>query len=220
MHYIELEKDLLYENDKIAENLKQNMDAHGVYVLNLMSAPGAGKTSLLEAILPRLKEKYTVAVIEGDMQGSADADRLDKVGVKTIQINTQSICHLEASMVERIMSEIDLHEVDCIIIENVGNLVCPADFYLGEDSKLMVVSVAEGHDKPGKYPIMFSKADMILLNKIDLMDMTNFDRDYFMEEVRKVNKKAKIEEISCIKGTNLLVVEKFIEKGIEKKKTH
>jgi len=220
MHYVELEKDLLHQNDKIAEHLKKNMDDHGIFVLNLMSAPGAGKTTILEAVLPQLTDKYRIAVIEGDMQGSADADRLKKLDIETYQINTHSLCHLEASMVERMMAGIDLHDVDCIIIENVGNLVCPADFYLGEDNILMAISVAEGHDKPHKYPVMFSKADMILLNKIDLIELTNFDRSIFTDQVRNLNSSADILEISAKRGDNIDKVVRFIEHGIEHKKGH
>jgi hydrogenase nickel incorporation protein HypB len=218
MHYIELEKDLLHQNDKLAENIRKNMDDHRIFVLNIMSAPGAGKTSILEAVIPELVKKYRVAVIEGDIQGSADADRLEKFNINVHQINTHSLCHLEASMIERALVNFDLHKIDCLIVENVGNLVCPADFFLGEDEVLMVVSVSEGHDKPHKYPVMFSKADVIILNKMDLIESTNFDMDIFYKQVRALNRDAEIIEVSATKGTNIERLIHHIEHGIQHKK--
>ncbi len=220
MHYIELEKDLLDQNDKLAANIKSNMDDHQIYVLNIMSAPGAGKTSLLEAVIPELSKKYRIAVIEGDIQGSADADRLKKLNINAYQINTHSLCHLEASMIERALVNFDLHKIDCLIIENVGNLVCPADFSLGEDEVMMVVSVSEGHDKPHKYPVMFSKADTIILNKMDIIESTNFDTDIFYKQVRELNRDAGIMEVSATKGTNVAKLVSHIEHGIQHKKGH
>lgn len=220
MHYIELEKDLLYQNDKLAENIRNNMNDHNIFVLNIMSAPGAGKTSLLEAVIPELTKKYRIAVIEGDIQGSADADRLAKFDIKVHQINTHSLCHLEASMIERALVNFDLHKIDCLIVENVGNLVCPADFLLGEDEVMMVVSVSEGHDKPHKYPVMFSKADVIILNKMDIIDSTNFDMSIFYEQVRALNRDAEIMEVSATKGTNIDKLVRHIEHGIQHKKGH
>ncbi len=218
MHYVELEKDLLHQNDLLAENIKKNMDDHGIFVLNIMSAPGAGKTSVLEAILPAITEKYRVGIIEGDMQGSADADRLEKFDVKVHQINTHSLCHLEAAMLERSLVNFDLHDIDCLIIENVGNMVCPADFNLGEDQVIMVVSVSEGHDKPHKYPVMFSKADLLVLNKIDIIGLTNFDKSIFYDQVRALNSKAEIMEISATKKTNVDTLADYIIHGIMHKK--
>jgi hydrogenase nickel incorporation protein HypB len=218
MHYVELEKDLLEHNEMLAQNIKKNMDDHGIFVLNIMSAPGAGKTSLLEAVLPELTKKYKVAVIEGDMQGTADADRLKKFDIKIHQINTHSICHLESAMLERALLDFDLHDIDCVIIENVGNLVCPADFFLGEDEVMMVVSVAEGDDKPHKYPVMFSKADMIVLNKTDLIELTNFNKEKFTGQVRALNSKAEIIEASATKGINVKNIVDHIVHGIQHKK--
>jgi len=218
MHYVELEKELLQRNDMLAENIKKNMGDHGIFVLNLMSAPGAGKTSILEAVIPELIKKYKVAVIEGDMQGSADADRLSKFDINIHQINTHSLCHLEAAMLERALVNFDLHDIDCLIIENVGNLVCPADFFLGEDEVMMVVSVSEGHDKPHKYPVMFSKADVLVLNKIDIINSTNFSKEIFTEQVRNLNRRAEIIEVSATNRTNIEALVKHIEHGIQHKK--
>ena len=218
MHYIELEKDLLQKNDMLAENIKRNMDDHGIFVLNIMSAPGAGKTSILEAVIPELTKKYKLAVIEGDMQGSADADRLSPFDIRVHQINTHSLCHLEAAMLERALVDFDLHDIDCLIIENVGNLVCPADFFLGEDEVMMVVSVSEGHDKPHKYPVMFSKADVLVLNKTDIISSTNFDRDIFTKQVRDLNRRAEIIEVSATGRVNTDALVKHIEHGIQHKK--
>lgn len=220
MHYIELEKDLLDQNDKLAAHIKRNMDDHQIFVLNIMSAPGAGKTSILEAIIPELTKKYRVAVIEGDIQGSADADRLSNFNINIYQINTHSLCHLEANMIERALVKFDLHKIDCLIIENVGNLVCPADFSLGEDEVMMVVSVTEGHDKPHKYPVMFSKADVIVLNKTDLLESTNFNTDIFYTQVRALNRDADIIEVSATKKINIMKLIHHIEHQIQHKKGH
>jgi hydrogenase nickel incorporation protein HypB len=152
------------------------------------------------------------------MQGTADADRLSKFDVKIHQINTHSICHLESAMLERALVNFDLHEIDCVIIENVGNLVCPADFSLGEDEVMMVVSVAEGDDKPHKYPVMFSKADFIVLNKTDLIELTNFNKEKFTGQVRALNKAAEIFEVSATKGINIESIVDHIVHGIQHKK--
>ena len=166
-------------------------------------APGAGKTSILEAVIPELTKKYRVAVIEGDMQGSADADRLAGFDIKVHQINTHSLCHLEAAMLERALVNFDLHGIDCLIIENVGNLVCPADFFLGEDEIMMVVSVSEGHDKPHKYPSIYSAVDVLVVTKADLLPYVPFDMDTFCRLVHSLNPDIAIFQVSCTTGAGM-----------------
>lgn len=221
MHFVKIGTNVMDDNNKIANHIRHELHDHGIYMCNIMSAPGAGKTSTLEAILPELTKKYKIAIIEGDMQGSADADRIAKFPVeKIVQISTHSLCHLESKMIENALSEIDFHNIDCIIVENVGNLVCPAEFDLGEDEKIMIVSVTEGHDKPHKYPIMFRGADLIILNKIDLIKYTNFDKSHFYKELSDLKYKTSVIEIAANKSDNTSEIVKYLTSKIEEKKNH
>ncbi|MEW5806409.1 MAG: hydrogenase nickel incorporation protein HypB [Acidobacteriota bacterium] len=203
MHEINLESDLLASNEEIARENKNIFDQHGIYVFNLMSAPGSGKTSLLEKTIPELKGRLRLAVIEGDIQSTKDADRIKALGVEAFQINTGSLCHLDARMVHNSLHHFHLHGLDLLIIENVGNLVCPAEFDLGEDHRVMVYSVSEGNDKPKKYPLMFHRSHLILINKTDLMSHTDFDIQKARKDASDVNPKADIIEISCKTGEGL-----------------
>jgi len=187
MHQIPVETNLLADNAAVAQLNRQLFIEHGVYVLNLMSGPGAGKTTLLERTVEALGPKHRLAVIEGDVQTSADADRIAQHGVKAIQINTGSSCHLDARMIRDELGELDLHALDLLIIENVGNLVCPAEFDLGEHDKVMLLSVTEGHDKPQKYPVMFHAARLMLLNKVDLLPYVDFELEAAERAARALN---------------------------------
>jgi len=203
MHEIEIGSDLLASNEQCAKENRTLFDEHGVYVFNLMSAPGSGKTSLLEMTLPKIRDRFRISVIEGDMQSTKDADRIRALGIDAFQINTGSLCHLDARMIRNSLHHFDLHGLDMIIIENVGNLVCPAEFDLGEDHRVMVYSVTEGHDKPKKYPLMFYRSDLILINKTDLIPHTDFDPGRAKREARDVNPGADIIEISCRTGEGI-----------------
>jgi len=160
---------LLHENDHTALHNREHFNAHGVIAINLMSSPGAGKTALLEATIKELGDEYSLAVIEGDLETENDAERIRKHGVKAIQITTGSACHLDAHMVHDAVHQLDLATLDIVFIENVGNLVCPASFDLGQHSNVVLLSVPEGDDKPAKYPVMFRTADMVMLSKADLL---------------------------------------------------
>ena len=160
---------VLAKNDAIAEALQQKFKEKNIFVFNLMGSPGAGKTSLLEATLQDLVKDYKLAVIEGDLYTSKDAERIHALGIPVLQINTVGGCHLDAQMIESALDDLDLDELDMIIIENVGNLVCPAEFDIGEAMKVTVLSVTEGEDKPLKYPLIFKESKAVLLNKIDLL---------------------------------------------------
>src|SRR5208337_837266 len=149
----------------------------GVYVINLMSSPGAGKTSLLETTIRGLKHALKIGVIEGDITGTDDAVRINRLGVPVVQINTGGACHLDANMINEVIPDLPLDELDLLVIENVGNLVCPAEFQVGEDMKVMVLSIAEGHDKPLKYPLMFQESAALIINKIDLSPFLDVDID-------------------------------------------
>jgi hydrogenase nickel incorporation protein HypB len=182
---------VLDANDLIAKENRKEFDAHGCFVINLMSAPGSGKTAILERTLRALDGQLSAAVIEGDVLGTLDADRLVPFGVPVVQINTDPYfggeCHLDARMIRNALAALSLDGVDIVFIENVGNLVCPAEFSVGEDRKVMVLSVAEGEDKPLKYPLMFRVSDLLLLNKTDLLDYLDFDLPQFRANAARVN---------------------------------
>jgi hydrogenase nickel incorporation protein HypB len=195
---------ILEANDRIAEENHKRFRSAGVFVANLMGAPGAGKTTLLERTITALKPRLRIGVIEGDIVGTDDAERIGALGVPVVQINTGGACHLDANMISEVLDELPLAELDMLIIENVGNLVCPAEFKVGEDLKLMVLSVAEGHDKPLKYPLMFQESSALVLNKIDLLPyMKNVDIAKMRNDSLALNPKLKIFEVSCADGAGV-----------------
>jgi hydrogenase nickel incorporation protein HypB len=183
--------DVLDANETIARANRADFDRAGVVVVNLMSAPGAGKTSLLERALPRLAPEVRVGVLEGDVQGTLDAERLASLHVPVTQIETDpgfgGECHLDANMVRAALPEVPLAALDLLVVENVGNLVCPAEFRVGEDHRVMVASVTEGEDKPLKYPLMFRACELVLVNKIDLLPHLDFDLDRFLHHLDAVH---------------------------------
>ncbi len=184
---IPLHKPILDLNDRLAAEIRELMRAHNIFLLDLLASPGAGKTSLILATIHALKEQYSIAVIEGDIASDVDAVRIREEGVDAVQINTGGACHLEAAMVLRALETLDLEALDLIILENVGNLVCPTDFDLGEDAKVMILSVPEGHDKPLKYPGVFQVAEAIILNKVDTLPYFNFNERAFRQSVAELN---------------------------------
>jgi len=194
---------ILEANDRIADENRKRFQEAGVYVVNLMGAPGAGKTTLLERTIQALKPHCKIGVIEGDIVGSDDAERIGALDVPVVQINTGGACHLDANMISEVLSEFPLKELDLLIIENVGNLVCPAEFKVGEDIKMMVLSVAEGHDKPLKYPLMFRESAALVLNKIDLLPYMNTDMNKVRNDSLALNPQLKIFEVSCTSGAGI-----------------
>ena len=174
-----------------------------VFVLNFMGSPGAGKTSVLEKTMERLKDKIKMAVIEGDLFTSKDAERIDKYGVPVIQINTAGGCHLDANMVQKTVKEMNLDELDLLVVENVGNLVCPAEFPVGEDARAVVLSVTEGDDKPLKYPLMFKESEIALLNKVDLAPYCNFNMESAKKDITSLHPGIEVLEVSCTKGQGI-----------------
>jgi hydrogenase nickel incorporation protein HypB len=196
-------RNVLEANDRLAQELKDLFAARGILTLNLMSSPGAGKTSLLERTLADLAGEFKMAVIEGDLQTDNDARRVAATGAQAVQINTEGGCHLNSSMVLEALKSLDLEGLDILFIENVGNLVCPAEFDLGEDSKVTLLSVTEGDDKPEKYPLMFNLSEASLLNKVDLLPYVDFDLNRAKGHMRALNKDIVIFDVSCRTGEGL-----------------
>ncbi len=184
-------ENVLDANDALAQANRERFDQTGTYVINLMSSPGAGKTTLLERTLERLRGRLRLGVLEGDVQTTLDADRLARFHVPLVQVNTDpgfgGECHLDANMVRSGLPELPLQDIDVLIIENVGNLVCPAEFKVGEDTRVMVSSITEGEDKPLKYPLMFRSASLVLVNKVDLLEHLDFDMEQFLANLEAVN---------------------------------
>ena len=205
MHDIPVGTPILQDNQTAALDNRKFFRERGVYVCNVMSGPGAGKTTLLERTLAALAGRYRLAVIEGDIQTSEDADRLARHGVPTHQINTGGACHLDARLVHGALHEldVDLDALDALIIENVGNLVCPAEFDLGEHDKVMLLSVTEGADKPSKYPLMFHEARVLVLNKMDLLPYVDFDVERAVADARGLNLDLEVFPVSCRTGEGL-----------------
>jgi len=200
---IKVLQNILNANDQIAEKNRQLLDDNQVFVINIMSSPGAGKTSLILETIRRLKGKIRVGVIEGDISSSVDAETVGKEGVAVIQINTGGGCHLDANMVQNALSNLPLKDIDLLIIENVGNLICPANFALGDHRRVIISSIPEGHDKPIKYPVMFHDADIVLLNKTDLLPYVNFDLETFTQAVQGIKKELAIVPLSCTTGEGI-----------------
>jgi hydrogenase nickel incorporation protein HypB len=200
---ISVVRNLLEANDRIAQQNRDLFDENGLLVMNLMSSPGAGKTSLLEKTISTLKEDFKIGIIEGDIQSSQDAERIAKTGVPVVQINTGSACHLDANMIRDTFTEFTFKELDLLVVENVGNLVCPAEFKVGEDFKAMILSVTEGDDKPAKYPLMFHESSILLVNKIDLLPYVDCSVEKIKEEALKINPDLTIFQISCKTGEGL-----------------
>jgi len=200
---IEVLEGVFDANEIIARENRRILDSKNVFMVNLMSGPGAGKTSLVLRTLEALSGKLRCAVIEGDVTGKVDSERIADAGVIAIQINTGGSCHLEAKQVNTALGRLDLESIDLLIVENVGNLVCPAEFRIGEDLKAMILSVAEGDDKPLKYPLMFSESDVLIINKVDLLPFTDFDIGRLKETVKKMNPRIEIFEVSCKTGDGI-----------------
>lgn len=196
-------RQVLEVNERIAEQNKEIFKQNGLLVINLMSSPGAGKTSLLEKTIDLLKDKIRIGVIEGDIQSARDAERVAKHGVPAVQIETSGACHLDASMIRAALPALDLKTLDLLVVENVGNLVCPAEFHVGEDLRVMILSVTEGDDKPMKYPLMFQESAVLLINKIDLLPYIDCSVDKIRAEAGQLNPEQKIFEISCRTGQGL-----------------
>jgi len=212
MNRVPLGQKVLKENDRIAAELRQRLAEHGILCLNLVSSPGAGKTSLLERTLETFAPASRIAVLTGDIQTDNDAVRLARFGFPVKQITTGGTCHLEARMIEKVLADWRLEDLDLLFIENVGNLVCPSSYDLGEAAKVVVLSVAEGEDKPLKYPAMFFRSDLLVLNKIDLLPYVPFNLAKAREYARRVHPGIEIIEVSSLTGEGLPQWQQWIER--------
>lgn len=213
---IEVVKNVFESNDAYAEKNRQLFKEKGLFVVNIISSPGAGKTSVLERLIPLLKEQLNVAVIEGDLYTTKDANRIQKQEVEVVQINTEGACHLDAKMIHQAARKLNLDEINILIIENVGNLVCPAEFDVGENMKIHIASVTEGNDKPLKYPLVYEKSQLVLLNKVDLIPYTDFNIEAYKEDILNINPQLTYFSLSARSGVGLEEVTQWI---VEKVKT-
>ena len=217
---IKVLQDILGANDAIARKNQSLLDENQVLAINIMSSPGAGKTSLILQTIRNMQQQARIAVVEGDVASSVDADKVQREGIPAIQINTGGGCHLDANMTENALNNLKLEDIDLLFIENVGNLVCPAGFALGEHKRVMLLSTPEGDDKPYKYPAMFAGADVVLVNKLDLMPYVDFDMDEFSKVVTGLNPEIKIFPVSCKTGEGLELWFSWLSSQLKNKPSH
>ena len=203
MPKITIAQNILAANDTIAQEIQQSLATHGIRTINVMSSPGAGKTTLLERTIARLRGEMAIGVIEGDIETSADAERIETAGAETVQINTRGACHLEAHMIRAALKELDVAHINLLFIENIGNLVCPSEWDLGEDLRAVVVSTTEGDDKPAKYPQMFAVSQVMIVNKLDLLPYVDYDVEKVKRQALAINPQLRIFEVTCRTGEGL-----------------
>lgn len=216
---IEINENVYASNDVSADSLRKYLKEQGVYMLNFMSSPGSGKTTTLIKLINALKDKYHIALMNVDIKTSLDANKIAlNTGIDTLNINNGGLCHIDADMTTRAIKNIDLTHIDLLILENIGNLVCPAEFDTGANKNVMILSIPEGDDKPLKYPLMFSKCDLILINKIDVIDYFNFDFNKVDKYIHDINKNAKLLKISAKTNEGINELASLISEEIEKNK--
>ena len=212
---LEIKQSVFTNNDKYADKLRKELKEKGIYLLNLMSSPGSGKTSTLLRLIEELKPYLRIGIMEADIDSDVDAKTIAATGTKTIQLHTGGMCHLDASMTWQGLKGLDPKDTDLIILENVGNLVCPAEFDTGAVKNAMILSVPEGHDKPLKYPLMFQVCDVVIINKIDVMPYFDFDMEKCTEYIHMRNPKAKIFPISAKTGEGVVAVADWLRLEVE-----
>ncbi len=213
---IPVEEKIHEANDQLAEIIKNQLRLAGLFSLNIMASPGAGKTSLIEKTLELMIPDYKIAAIDGDIATSIDADRAAEAGATAVQINTGGQCHIDANMLQNALLELELDTFDLLLVENVGNLICPASFKLGTDKNLLISSIPEGADKPYKYPGMYLNVDALIINKIDLQPYVDFDMDYFIQGVRILNPDLIIFPVSCQTGDGIQEWVNWVANQIQK----
>jgi len=220
MKQIIVENGIAINNEELAKKNKEIFNNNKIFTINLLGSPGAGKTRLIEKLIGNIKPAYNMAVIEGDLYTAKDAMRIGKQNIEVIQLNTGGISNLDASMISTSIKHLDTDNLDFLIIENIGNLVIPDSYDLSEDMKIVVMSVTEGNDKPLKYPAMFKSSSVVILNKIDLIDSTDFDKNEFYRDVKALNKDIKVFEVSCREGIGIDEVSKYLKEHIRNKKIY
>ena len=203
MPKVTIAQHILAANETIAQELRQMLTERGIRTINVMSSPGAGKTTLLERTIERLRGRLGIGVIEGDIETSADAQRVEAAGAQAVQINTRGACHLEAHMIRAALNELDLSRMSLLFIENIGNLVCPSAWDLGEEMRVVVVSTTEGDDKPAKYPQMFAASQVMVVNKLDLLPYVDYDLEKVKRQALAINPQLRIFEMSCRTGAGV-----------------
>ena len=213
---VEVKEDIIRRNDDTADKLRARLKEEKTFFLNLMASPGSGKTTLLLALLPILAKKYKIGVLEADIDGACDAETISqKLGVKTLQIHTGGACHLTAQMVEDALESFDVQDLDLVVLENIGNLVCPAEFDTGANMNLVLLSVPEGDDKPLKYPLMFEVANMVAVTKLDTLEVFDFDFEAFDSYVARRNKDAQVFKVCALSGEGIEELARALEEKID-----
>ena len=213
---IEVKESIYADNDQKAQELREGLKKQGSFLLNVMSSPGSGKTTVLKSLIPQLQDKYKIAVMEADIDSDVDARTIaEATGVRTIQLHTGGMCHLDAGMTKQGLDEVGADPYDLYILENVGNLVCPAEFDTGASKNLVILSVPEGDDKPLKYPLMFEKADVVLVNKIDVLPYFDFNLEKFTQYLQKRNPKIQIFPVSALTGEGMDKAAAWLDQAIE-----
>jgi hydrogenase nickel incorporation protein HypB len=216
---IDIRENILVENEQQAESIRENLAAQNIFMLNVMASPGAGKTSLIIQTIRRLREQLRIAVIEGDVESTVDAEKILAEGVPAVQIRTGGACHLDAPMVSAALDKLELKNLDCVFLENIGNLICPAEFDTGADLQVMLLSVPEGDDKILKYPLMFSISDVLIVNKTDYLEGSDFNLELLRRRVRELNPRMQLFEISCKTGAGLDAWCEWLRKQVTHKHT-
>lgn len=215
---IKVVRQILEWNENCHDEIKKLLREKRVLVVNIMGSPGGGKTTLITAFINALRDKYNIGVIEADIAGKIDAEKIGLLGIPVIQLNTDGACHIEAMSIKNILPEFDLEDLDIIFIENIGNLVCPAEFNIGEDLKIAILSVPEGDDKVEKYPLMFTNSDAIIINKFDMKQYFDFDDNKIEALIKKVNNDARVFRVSSKYGGGLSEAVTYLKEEIERKK--
>ena len=212
---LETKERITADNEKEAAKLREKLKEKKVYLINLMASPGAGKTTTLIHVINALKDQYRIGVMEADVDSSVDAETISKLGVKVIQLHTGGLCHMDADMTARGLEGLGIDDLDVVFLENIGNLVCPAEFDVGAQLKMMILSVPEGDDKPLKYPLMFTVSDVMLINKIDVAPVFDFDVERCKSYVRKLNPEMEFFPVSALNGDGLEAFESWLKNRIE-----
>lgn len=214
---IKVVKQILEWNEDCSNEIKDLLKQKGVYLINVMGSPGAGKTTLIVELIKRLSNNYRVGVIEGDIAGQIDAEKIDALGIPVVQLNTEGACHIEAMSIKHILQYFNLNDIDIIIVENIGNLVCPAEFNIGEDIRIAILSVPEGDDKVEKYPLMFATSETLVINKFDMIDYFDFDYEKVEKIGKEMNPKLNVFRVSSKKQDGLDELVSWLKQNIKEK---